>query len=205
MKKSHQTKNPKLERKAIIREANLKAWENSSATLFSNPIYAGDRKEPKRQKPIIHGSNLNREKTERLRKMRLGLEVAEQPAPQTEPVVEQLEPTLEEHLERIRKLKEQSERIKGSQAKITEGFVYVVVNKAWPCWVKVGQTSDYMGRLNTYQTSSPLVDFEMVVIKHVTDSLQAETEILEAARKQFQVRGEWVKCSVAEIQQLMRI
>lgn len=115
----------------------------------------------------------------------------------------QPEPTLEEHLLRIRALKGSTDRVKGQQSNIREGFLYVVVNPAWPNWVKIGQTTDYESRLRTYQTSSPHVDFSMAIVQYASDSLLEEQKILELASMRYQVRGEWINCSVTEIAGMM--
>ena len=43
------------------------------------------------------------------------------------------------------------------------GFVYLITNKAWPEWVKVGRTANPRVRLRNYQTSSPLRDYEVIL------------------------------------------
>lgn len=213
--KGHDQKAVKQLRKLEKKIANFKAWENSSASLFANPEPSGDRinGKGKRTKPVqklkLNSTDSIRDKTERLRRLRLGLDVAEQSVPQEIPheeeikqeqIVEQhVDPTLDDHLQRIRLLKESSNRIKGKQAKIQEGFIYVLVNPAWSDWVKIGQTTDYEGRLQTYQTASPISDYKMVEIRYVSDSYSVEQEILNKARPQYEVRGEWIKCSVEQI------
>jgi len=43
---------------------------------------------------------------------------------------------------------------------VKEGYVYVITNPAWPDWVKIGMAIDAEDRLNGYQTSSPMRDYE---------------------------------------------
>jgi hypothetical protein len=45
---------------------------------------------------------------------------------------------------------------------IKEGFVYVIVNDAWPDWVKIGCAKDADDRLNDYQTYSPHRDYKVI-------------------------------------------
>ena len=42
------------------------------------------------------------------------------------------------------------------------GYLYIIKNKAWPDWVKIGITENLDKRLNNYQTSSPFRDFEIM-------------------------------------------
>lgn len=43
-----------------------------------------------------------------------------------------------------------------------QGDVYIIINSAWPDWVKVGKASIAEDRLNGYQTSSPFRDYEII-------------------------------------------
>lgn len=80
--------------------------------------------------------------------------------------------------------------------KIPGGFIYAVVNPAWPEWVKVGMTTDPVRRLNDYQTSSPFRDYQMVAFKEVEDRRAAEAE-LHAELEAFGRReGEWFEVPV---------
>ena len=45
---------------------------------------------------------------------------------------------------------------------IDEGEVYIIVNTAWPEWVKVGKAVNSDDRLNGYQTSSPFRDYKVI-------------------------------------------
>jgi len=42
---------------------------------------------------------------------------------------------------------------------VKEGEVYIIVNNAWPEWVKIGMAVDSEDRLKSYQTSSPFRDY----------------------------------------------
>ena len=50
---------------------------------------------------------------------------------------------------------------------IKEGYVYVITNKAWPDWVKIGMAIDAEDRCNGYQTSSPHRDY---ILEHSVSS-----------------------------------
>ena len=45
---------------------------------------------------------------------------------------------------------------------VDNGEVYIIVNAAWPDWVKVGKAVIAKDRLNGYQTSSPFRDYSLV-------------------------------------------
>ena len=66
---------------------------------------------------------------------------------------------------------------------VQEGYVYVIMNKAWPDWVKIGRAIDANDRLRAYQTSSPLRDYQIVHSVHFEDVNAAERKAhLIAAR-----------------------
>ena len=50
-----------------------------------------------------------------------------------------------------------------------EGYVYVITNKAWPEWVKIGRAIDANDRLRSYQTNSPLRDYWIVYSEYFDD------------------------------------
>lgn len=112
-----------------------------------------------------------------------------------------VEPSLEDRLQDIKKRKEQ-QRIERYNSVIVDGFVYLVINPSYPGWIKVGQTSDYEGRLATYQTASPHADYKMIKIKWVEDRRPVEQHILDKARKIFPVKGEWIKANIEDLVQI---
>ena len=82
---------------------------------------------------------------------------------------------------------------------IQEGYVYVMTNKAWPDWVKIGMAIDAEDRLNGYQTSSPYRDY---TLEHKVYSDNRRESEREAHTKAAVVckgnKGEWFKISVKE-------
>lgn len=82
---------------------------------------------------------------------------------------------------------------------IKEGYVYVITNKAWPEWVKIGMAIDAEDRLNGYQTSSPIRDF---VLEHYVESNDRRKSEKEAHAKALPLsidcKGEWFKMSVEQ-------
>jgi predicted GIY-YIG superfamily endonuclease len=73
-----------------------------------------------------------------------------------------------------------------------KGYLYIITNKAWPGYVKVGVTMDLKKRLQTYQTASPFRDYELMYSIHHPKYLEAETRIKETM-KYFatEIRNEW--------------
>jgi hypothetical protein len=82
---------------------------------------------------------------------------------------------------------------------IKEGYVYVISNRAWPDWVKIGMAIDAEDRLNGYQTSSPYRDY---TLEHKVYSANRRESEREAHTKAAVVckgnKGEWFKMSVEQ-------
>ena len=82
---------------------------------------------------------------------------------------------------------------------IKEGYVYVITNKAWPDWVKIGMAIDAEDRCNGYQTSSPHRDY---ILEHSVSSnnrRKSEQEAhTRAAKLAEEVNGEWFKLTVEQ-------
>ena len=78
------------------------------------------------------------------------------------------------------------------------GYLYVITNPAWKGYYKIGQTVNLTKRLSTYQTSSPLRDFEYLTTVSVNDMNKAEKHIIDELRRFYEVKGEWIVASKAE-------
>tara|TARA_R110001632_G_C11188745_1_gene401793 strand:- start:160 stop:537 length:378 start_codon:yes stop_codon:yes gene_type:complete len=73
-----------------------------------------------------------------------------------------------------------------------EGDVYVIVNSAWPEWVKVGKASIAQDRLNGYQTSSPFRDYSILITRSCDNRHKREVEMHKLFEKYASERkGEW--------------
>ena len=88
------------------------------------------------------------------------------------------------------------------------GYLYIIINKSWPGWLKVGTTRNLKTRLQSYQTSSPFRDYEVIYsIKH-PEYLQAEQNI-KKQMKYFakQIKNEWyeVDFHVAKVRLLEQL
>lgn len=79
----------------------------------------------------------------------------------------------------------------------TEGQVYIVTNKAWEGWIKVGMAIDAEDRCNQYQTSSPFRDYTLQYKKFFTDRRKAEQIAHSLCNKKAEEReGEWFKLDI---------
>jgi gamma-glutamylcyclotransferase (GGCT)/AIG2-like uncharacterized protein YtfP len=80
-----------------------------------------------------------------------------------------------------------------------EGHVYVITNKAWPDWVKIGMAIDAEDRLSGYQTSSPHRDYILEHSVYSNERRKAEQQAhSRAAKLAIEVNGEWFKLTVQQ-------
>lgn len=75
---------------------------------------------------------------------------------------------------------------------------YVVINPAWPEWVKIGFTSksEMKTRLSTYQTGTPFRDYEVYHEVYFDDAKEAEKEVHRRLKLMNATRSpgtEWFK------------
>ena len=85
-----------------------------------------------------------------------------------------------------------------------EGEVYIITNKAWKGWIKVGMAIDAKDRCKSYQTSSPLRDYELKYSQSFKDRRTAETTahvLCDTVSKERQ--GEWFKMPVKKAVKLI--
>ena len=80
---------------------------------------------------------------------------------------------------------------------IKEGYVYVIINPAWPEWVKIGMAIDAEDRCNGYQTSSPHRDYELKYAIE-TDNRRALEQAAhkKASKLASESKSEWFKLDV---------
>jgi hypothetical protein len=79
-----------------------------------------------------------------------------------------------------------------------EGEVYVITNKAWDGWVKVGMAVDAEDRLKNYQTSSPFRDYVLYYSYKTDDRRKAESTAHSKLEQLFERNNEWFKCTPQE-------
>lgn len=81
---------------------------------------------------------------------------------------------------------------------MSKQICYVIVNPAWPEWVKIGFTSkeEMKTRLSTYQTGSPFRDYEVYHEVYFDDAHAAEIEVRKRLKQMNATQGtgkEWYK------------
>lgn len=87
-----------------------------------------------------------------------------------------------------------------------EGEVYIIRNKAWSDWYKVGKAVSSEDRLSGYQTSSPFRDYVLCYCEKFDNRHKAEAEIHRMLEKHEQCldrKGEWFKTYIPVIQEVM--
>lgn len=92
-----------------------------------------------------------------------------------------------------------------SRSTLNPGYVYLIRNKAWYGWLKVGRTNNPKERLRAYQTASPMRDYRLICKQHHHNSLKAEMKVLSALKMQaVDSKGEWVKMPIAEAEKVFK-
>jgi predicted GIY-YIG superfamily endonuclease len=82
------------------------------------------------------------------------------------------------------------------------GYLYIITNKSWLGWIKVGTTRNLKKRLQTYQTGSPFRDYEVIYSIQHPEYLQAEKNIKEQMNRfAKRIKNEWyeVDLEVAKV------
>ena len=89
-------------------------------------------------------------------------------------------------------------------SKVKDGYVYAIVNPAWPEWVKIGMAIDAEDRCSGYQTSSPFRDYEILYSCYVKDRRKAERACHDQAETVASERsGEWFKVGHGLVKQVI--
>lgn len=71
-------------------------------------------------------------------------------------------------------------------------YVYLISNKAFPGWVKVGITGNLKKRISSYQTSSPHRDYKIEYSYASDDARGVETKLKETLKPfASSIRNEW--------------
>ncbi len=87
---------------------------------------------------------------------------------------------------------------------IKEGYVYAIRNAAWPEWIKIGKAVDAEDRLNGYQTSSPMRDYELIHSVYFDDRNKAERDAHKYAELKGERKGEWFKITEDQALEVLR-
>jgi len=86
------------------------------------------------------------------------------------------------------------------------GEIYLIVNPAWPEWVKVGKAAIATDRLGGYQTSSPLRDYTLLMSISVDNMHEEERRFLQLFSKEgYECRGEWFKVDKEKAVELLAL
>ena len=78
---------------------------------------------------------------------------------------------------------------------VTEGFIYVISNPAWPGTVKIGCAIDVESRLKGFQTGSPARDYRLEHAIYTSDR-RATEKVLHQLFDGHRMQGEWFAISV---------
>ena len=76
--------------------------------------------------------------------------------------------------------------------KSNEGFVYIVSNKSWPFYLKIGRAIDPIQRVKHFNTYDPTRRFKLRCVKYFRDCKDAEAAMHRVLIKE-RVRGEWFR------------
>jgi len=77
---------------------------------------------------------------------------------------------------------------------LKSGYLYIIINEAFPGWIKVGTTADLTTRLHTYQTGDPLRRYRIVYSLHHPEFREAEKRIKETMKPfALEIKGEWYR------------
>jgi hypothetical protein len=90
----------------------------------------------------------------------------------------------------------------------TEGEVYIITNKAFPNWYKVGKAVNAEDRLNGYQTSSPFRDYELRYSAKFDNRHKAETDVHRLLRNvlsESHCQGEWFNADYEVIKDMIDV
>lgn len=81
------------------------------------------------------------------------------------------------------------------------GYVYIIYNKAWDGWYKVGKADDVEKRLRNYQTCDPHRAYKVCYEMYFEDCKTAEDTVLQLLQDDVKVikQNEWVVTSIDKI------
>lgn len=90
----------------------------------------------------------------------------------------------------------------------SDGQVYIIGNKAWEGWYKVGKAVSAIDRLNNYQTSSPYRDYELLYAQQFPNRHSAESEVHKLLRNVLSdshCENEWFKADFEVIKDMIEV
>ena len=90
---------------------------------------------------------------------------------------------------------QKKERQTRTRKRKNPGSVYIIKNKAWDGWLKIGSSTNVINRLNTFNTASPLRDYELVGFINVPN-VMVKFEIHDILKeKNYLFEKEWFQIS----------
>jgi len=88
--------------------------------------------------------------------------------------------------------------------RVNKGEVYIIVNEAWPEWVKVGKAVSSLDRLASYQTSAPLRDYKLFCAVPVDNRHEFEVDCHAALKSAgLDFKNEWFKTTPQKAKEIM--
>lgn len=81
-----------------------------------------------------------------------------------------------------------------------KGYIYIITNKAWPEYVKIGRTYNTKNRLKSYQTSSLFRDYEIYYRVYTENICLIENIFIKLYGKN---NGEWYKIDKDEAKSII--
>ena len=86
------------------------------------------------------------------------------------------------------------------------GEIYLIINPAWPDWVKVGKAAIATDRLGNYQTSSPMRDYALLTSISVDNMHEQERRFLQLFSSEgYERKGEWFKIDKEKAVELLAL
>ncbi len=73
------------------------------------------------------------------------------------------------------------------------GFVYIIINPAYPGWLKVGSALDVYNRLRSFQTASPHRDYKLIWYRYSDNKLKDERRAHRILGKKAYRKNEWFR------------
>ena len=85
-----------------------------------------------------------------------------------------------------------------------DGYVYIISNKAWEFWYKIGMAIDAEDRLNSYQTSDPYRNYVLEYSKYFSNRRNAEAIAHKnIGRISVKRKGEWFYLNLGDAKKII--
>ncbi len=87
--------------------------------------------------------------------------------------------------------------------KDVSGEIYIMTNKSFKYWVKVGMSINAIDRINKYQTGDPYRSYELYSKFHTEDRHETEGQIHQILGAKYQRKNEWFKAAPKEVDEII--